>query len=162
MPPDKNPLVVEKVEYDFYFLSAVLNRVQIYSYSYTYYLRKKKNSKEESYRFYFLYQINATPKVTKEFNLRFQIFFYKRNDLKLNIYNRLISFFLANTNITVYISVEAIKAYIAKYVSKGEVSTKSYIEIVKDILQIIGGYTLLVNLVQKQINKLVGERDQST
>lgn len=122
MPPDENPLAIDNIEFDFNFMSSVINRVQIHACNRTYCLRKKKDSDVESCRFYFPHAVTDTPSLTRGLNPRFWKFLPVRNDPRLNAYNRAISMgWLANTDITPCTGIEVVKAYIAKYASKGEV-----------------------------------------
>lgn len=85
-----------------------------------------------------------------------------RNDPRLNIYNRAImTAWLANTDITPSIGIVVVKVYIAKYASKGEVETKSFLDFIKEVLPKIQGQAPLLSFVQRWMNKLVGERDWS-
>ncbi|KAI0536658.1 hypothetical protein GGR58DRAFT_380467 [Xylaria digitata] len=114
-------------------------------------------------RFYFPRMIRDSATVDKSLNPRHWNYVAQRNDERLNSYNPAISLgWLANTNISPCCDYAAAVNYMAKYCSKAETMTKSYQDLIQEILPRISDRRPLLSLVMKMMNKLVGERDMSS
>ena len=68
---------------------------------------------------------------------------------------------MANTDIQPPTSLEAVLSYIAKYVSKPEKSSDSYLEMQARILPYVNDQAPLLSFVSKMLNKVIAERDWS-
>jgi ATP-dependent DNA helicase PIF1 len=68
---------------------------------------------------------------------------------------------MANTDIQPPTSLFAVLAYIAKYVSKPETKSRSYMDISAQILPYTNDRAPLLSFVSKMLNKLIGEQDWS-
>src|SRR5580692_12112132 len=68
---------------------------------------------------------------------------------------------MANTDIQPPMSLFAVLAYVAKYVSKPEVKFKSYKDLQGMILPYTNERVPLLLFVSKMLNRLIGERDWS-
>ena len=68
---------------------------------------------------------------------------------------------MANTDIQPPTSLFAVLAYVAKYVSKPEVKSKSYKDLQGMILPYTNERVPLLSFISKMLNKLIGERDWS-
>ncbi len=68
---------------------------------------------------------------------------------------------MANTDIQPPTSLWAVLAYVAKYVSKPETKSRSYIDLQGIILLYTNERAPLLSFVSKMLNKLIGERDWS-
>jgi ATP-dependent DNA helicase PIF1 len=68
---------------------------------------------------------------------------------------------MANTDIQLPTSLFAVLAYVAKYVSKPEVKSKSYKDLQGMILLYINEQVPLLSFISKILNKLIGEWDWS-
>ncbi|KAF3768357.1 hypothetical protein M406DRAFT_250190, partial [Cryphonectria parasitica EP155] len=66
---------------------------------------------------------------------------------------------LANIDIVLYTSLQAIINYIAKYCSKAEMKIQLYKKIMFELISKINYAKLIVSLVAKIINKLLSEQD---
>jgi ATP-dependent DNA helicase PIF1 len=68
---------------------------------------------------------------------------------------------MANTDIQPPTSLEAVLSYIAKYVSKPEKSSDSYLEMQAQILPYVNDRAPLLSFVSKMLNRMIAERDWS-
>jgi hypothetical protein len=68
---------------------------------------------------------------------------------------------MANTDIQPPTSLFAVLTYVAKYVSKPEIKSKSYKDLQGMILPYTNERVPLLSFVSKMLNKLIGERDWS-
>ena len=66
---------------------------------------------------------------------------------------------MANTDIQPPTSLEAVLSYIAKYVSKLEKSSDSYLEMQAQILPYVNNRAPLLSFVSRMLNKVIAERD---
>lgn len=111
-------------------------------------------------RFYFLRALRDTLHVAKELNPKHWAFLPARNDKRLNQYNPLLLFsWKANLDISVCLDFFAVKTYVAKYCSKEETKSKSYKQIVSEVVPYITSGNPLLSLVVRVMNKLLAERD---
>src|SRR2546423_2159562 len=83
-----------------------------------------------------------------------------RNDSLLNNYNAGVTLgWLANTDVSPCISVSIIVHYIAKYCSKAEIKSILYKEVLGAVVPYANGRYAFASIVNKFLNKLIGERD---
>ena len=66
---------------------------------------------------------------------------------------------MANTDIQPPTSLEAVLAYVTKYVSKPEKASTSYLEMQAQILPYVNNWAPLLSFVSKMLNKVIAERD---
>jgi ATP-dependent DNA helicase PIF1 len=148
-------------------LSRIVNRVQRHGCGPAYCLRRRKLpnghlSDEPLCRFYYPRSHHAEASVTKDLNPKHWTFDGIRNDARLNGFNRTITLgWMANTDITPCTSAQAAINYIAKYCSKAETKSKSYSDLVREVLPSVSSRNPVSSLVSKLLNKLVAERDWS-
>jgi ATP-dependent DNA helicase PIF1 len=87
----------------------------------------------------------------------------ERNDDRLNNYNRLLTLcWLANLDIAPILSEQMVCDYVGKYVTKAEIPTLGYQDIVKKLLPNINANRPMLSLVARLMNALIGERDWSS
>jgi hypothetical protein len=85
---------------------------------------------ETSCRFFYPRPLAQQPVVTKEINHRDYMFAPARNQATLNQCSPVVTMgWMANTDIQPSLSLHAVLAYLAKYVSKPEKSSVSYTEL---------------------------------
>ena len=93
---------------------------------------------------------------------QFYQFFLVTNNGMLNLYNRLITISqLANTDIQPCTSKAAVAEYVGKYVTKPEKASTSYKALAIEALPFVNVERLFKLFVNKLMNKLIGQRDQS-
>ena len=68
---------------------------------------------------------------------------------------------MANTDIQPPTNLQAVLSYIAKYVSKPEKASTSYLEMQAQILPYVNSRAPLLSFVSKMLNKVIAERDWS-
>ena len=86
-----------------------------------------------------------------------------RNDERINPFNRTITMaWKANTDFTPCTGSQAVLNYLAKYCTKEEKKSMTYLDLVKQLLQHLNSEKPLISLVAKTMNKLIGERDWSS
>jgi hypothetical protein len=109
--------------------TAFLNRLQLHSTCRpSYCLRTKKGV--TSCRFFYPRPLAQQPTVTKGINHRDYMFAPARNQASLNQCSPAVTMgWLANTDIQPSLTLRAVLAYLAKYVSKPEKSSVSYTEL---------------------------------
>lgn len=111
--------------------AALLNRLQIHSTCRApYCLRLKKGEHQPTCRFFFPRPLFTEPLVTKEINKKSWLFSPARNQATLNQCAPAITIgWMANTDIQLPTSLQAVLSYVGKYVSKPEKSSISYTEL---------------------------------
>lgn len=113
-------------------------------------------------RFYFSRPLRNSPTITKELNPKHWSFLPARNDKRLNPYQPTLHIgWKANLDISPCTNTFAVKTYIAKYCSKAEVKSKSFRELVGEILPHVSSGSPLLSLTVRLLNKLLAERDWS-
>ena len=94
---------------------------------------------------------------------QFYQFFLVTNNSMLNLYNRLITISqLANTNIQPCTSKATITKYVSKYITKPKKVSTFYKALAIKALSFINVEQLFKLFINKLINKLIRQRDQST
>jgi hypothetical protein len=150
---DRLALSPAELETDFATLSAIVNRVQRHHCNTSYCLRKKKGARVSGLpacRFYFPRTLRDTPALKKALNPNFFMFAPERNDDRLNNYNRLLTLcWLANLDIAPIISEQTVCDYVGKYVTKAEIPTLGYQDIVKKLLPNINANRPMLSLVAR-------------
>lgn len=144
--------------------TAFLNRLQMHSVCRPgACLRVKKGEDKTPYcRFFFPRPLFDDPVVTKDINHKSWLFSPARNIPDMNQCSAPITMgWMANTDIQPPTSLFAVLAYIAKYVSKPETKSRSYMDISAQILPYTNDRAPLLSFVSKMLNKLIGERDWS-
>ena len=141
--------------------AAFLNRLQIHTCRPQYCLRVKHGSDEPpSCRFFYPRKLFPEPVVTKEINHKSWLFSPVRNQAYLNQCSAVIAMgWMANTDIQPPTSLEAVLSYIAKYVSKPEKSSDSYLEMQAQILPYVNDRAPLLSFVSKMLNRIIVECD---
>ena len=109
--------------------TAFLNRLQLYSACRpSYCLRTKKGVTR--CRFFYPRPLAEQPTVTKDINHKDYMFAPARNQALLNQCSPVVTMgWMANTDIQPSLTLRAVLAYLAKYVSKPEKSSVSYMEL---------------------------------
>jgi ATP-dependent DNA helicase PIF1 len=112
--------------------------------------------------FFYPQKLFSEPVVTKEINHKSWLFSPVRNQAYLNQCSAVITMgWMANTYIQPLTSLEAVLSYIAKYVSKPEKSSDSYLEMQSQILPYVNDQAPLLSFVSKMLNKVIVEHDWS-
>jgi ATP-dependent DNA helicase PIF1 len=161
-----------EIRNDFHFLSDIVNRVQRHGCNETYCLRFRQgacHADQRSCRFYFPRPLKDKASVSKDLNPNHWTFdsarHDQRNESTINNYNRLIIImaWLANIDVSPCTSAQAVLHYIAKYASKAETRSESLKDIAKSLVRLINpnARNATQSLMQRLMNKLVGERDWS-
>ena len=84
----------------------------------------------------------------------------RRNDPFLQRYNPIVTqTWRANTDFSPILSKTAVLRYIAKYASKQEPSSKTYTQLLKDIIEKENDNTSAKRILQKLVMSTIGERD---
>jgi hypothetical protein len=111
--------------------TAFLNRLQLHSACRpSYCLRTKKGDPTPRCRFFYPRLLADQPTVTKEINHRDYMFAPARKHAILNQCSPVVTMgWMANTDIQPSVTLHALLAYLAKYVSKPEKKSVSYIEL---------------------------------
>jgi ATP-dependent DNA helicase PIF1 len=110
--------------------AAFLNRLQLHSACRPSYCLVTNKKGETSCRFFYPRPLAQQPVVTKEINHRDYMFAPARNQAILNQCSPVVTMgWMANTDIQPSLSLHAVLAYLAKYVSKPEKSSVSYTEL---------------------------------
>jgi hypothetical protein len=113
-------------------------------------------------RFFFPRPLFDDPVVTKGINHKSWLFSLARNIPDINQYSPPITMgWMANTDIQPPTSLFAVLAYVAKYIFKPEIKSKSYKDLQGMILPYTNERVPLLSLVLKMLNKLIRERDWS-
>jgi ATP-dependent DNA helicase PIF1 len=143
--------------------AAFLNCLQIHTCRVPYCLRHQHGSDQPPRcRFFYPRPLFSEPVVTKKINNKSWLFSPIRNQATLNQCAPVITMgWMANTDIQPPTNLHALLAYIAKYVSKPEKSSTSYVELQTQILPYLNDRAPLLSFVSKMLNKLIGERDWS-
>ncbi|EKD12124.1 ATP-dependent DNA helicase PIF1 [Drepanopeziza brunnea f. sp. 'multigermtubi' MB_m1] len=144
-------------------LTALINRMQIHRVCSTKYcLRKNKDTRVFSYRFYYKRLIQPTADYNRKINPRKYQFAVQRNHLLQNPFSLVfVLSWLANTDIQLVSSLKGLLKYASKYCFKHEKESDSYKDIVNIVLEHINARALAFSLVSKMLNKLLRERDYS-
>jgi hypothetical protein len=111
--------------------TALLNRLQLHSTCRpSYCLRTKKGDPTPRCRFFYPRPLADRPAVTREVNHRDWMFAPARNQALLNQCSPVVTIgWMANTDIQPSVTLHALLAYLAKYVSKPEKKSVSYTEL---------------------------------
>jgi hypothetical protein len=140
-----------------------LNHFQVHICQLRYCLHVKHDSDGPlSCRFFYSQKLFLEPVVTREINHKSWLFLPVRNQAYLNQCSAIITMrWIANTNIQPPTSLEAILSYIAKYISKLERLSDSYLEMQAQILPYVNNRAPLLLFVSKMLNKVIAECDWS-
>ena len=143
--------------------AAFLNRLQVHTCRPQYCLRIKHGSDEPpSCRFFYPRELCPEPIVTKGINHKSWLFSPVQNQATLNQCSAVIAMgWMANTDIQPPTNLQAVLSYIAKYVSKPEKASTSYLEMQAQILPYVNSRAPLLSFVSKMLNKVIAERDWS-
>jgi hypothetical protein len=145
-------------------LAELLNRCQRHTRCSAYCLRRRRGAPPDEpkvCRFKFPKELSDRPSIAFDDNGR-PTFNPLRNDPLLNAYNAVISTaWRANTDVTVVADRHAVLSYIAKYVSKAEVSSLSAEQLITQIAHRLESNTKFRVVAQKLLNRSVGDRDWS-
>jgi len=100
--------------------------------------------------------------MTQDQNPSHWTFCSARNDSLLNNYNSGVTLgWLANTDVSPSTSIHAIVNYVSKYCSKAETKSVPYKELLGAVIPLANSPYAFASIVNKFLNKLVGERDWS-
>ncbi|KAK3931895.1 ATP-dependent DNA helicase [Frankliniella fusca] len=157
-PCRKNYQNVENFEQD---LAQLLHMVQRHVCSNDYCHRINSKTKKRECRFKFPQDMQESASINK--NDRNETEFKpRRNDPYLNKFNAfLIQLWRANMDIAPVISKRALLAYLAKYISKSEIQSKSLREIFGILIDSLNGDLAAKKLIHKVFMKSCAERDIS-
>jgi ATP-dependent DNA helicase PIF1 len=144
-------------------LTEAINRFQRHKCTGAYCLRKYKDQKMLKCRFHFPIAHRSAAEISKDLHPGHYMFLAERNDYLLNAYTPLLTLgWLANIDITPCTSPRAVLHYIAKYASKSEQQSKTYKELLTDIIPRCGTSNApLLSLAWRFMNSLLAERDWS-
>lgn len=144
-------------------LSVLVNTLQRHICGTSYCMRVRKGASPDSEkfcRFWAPWAKQEEPSVDKEKNPQHYMFSPARNDERINGYVALLTMgWKANMDFTPCTSTHAVMNYLAKYCTKEEKKSTTYLDIVKQLLPYINSNKPLLSLVSKTMNKLIGERD---
>ena len=143
-----DPLAVQPLtrQPDFQWLSEVVNRVQRHRCNSTYCLRKEKNpvtgnvtaDTEAECRFFFPRSHRECAGLVRREGTSYHVFEATHNDDLMNQFNpTLLLGWLANIDISPCTSLQAVINYAAKYCSKAEKKSQSYLELAASVLPAI-------------------------
>ena len=139
--------------------AAFLNCFQTHVCQQGYCLRVRSGSdKPPRCHFFFPRELSPEPVVTKEINHKSWLFSPVRNQVTPNQCSTVITMrWMANKDIQPLTSLQAVLSYMAKYVSKLEKASASYLEMQARILPYVNNQAPLLSFVCKMLNKLIGE-----
>ncbi|XP_012143156.1 uncharacterized protein LOC105662771 [Megachile rotundata] len=148
---------IENLEED---LALILNTVQRHTRCGQHCIRKVRNSNLYACRFKFPQPLCEESTFVEENGAI--VFLPKRNDPLLNRYNKLITqTWRANVDIAIVTSIEAILNYIAKYVSKGEVASTNFSELIARIADLYQANDNGTVIIRKLLQASLTGRDYS-
>lgn len=143
-------------------LATLVNAVQRHKCN-SYCLRTKKGTLADSdkfCRFWFLWRQQDQPSVDKNKNPAHWMFSAENNDSFLNSYQRLVTMtWKANTDFTPCTNAHAVLSYLAKYCTKEEKKSTTYLQLVNEVIPYLSSAKPLLSMVAKVMNQLIGERD---
>lgn len=143
-------------------LSSIVNRVQVHDCGTAYCQRKDRETGEIYCRFRFPFPETEIPYLAKPPRCSYYRFYPIRNRADLNPYNRTISLsWLANIDLAPTTGKQAVVNYVAKYVSKNEVQSITYQEMVQNAMRNVRTRNPLLTTIRKVMNMLIAERDWS-
>lgn len=141
-------------------LYDILNAVQRHTRHSNHCLRQKSKNSPMTCRFNFPMDCSETSSLNNENG--YYTYLPARNDPLMQRYNHVLSIiWRANTDFSPIISKQAVLMYIAKYAAKAEVSSKSYIKLIGDIMSKMGNDSPAKTALMKLILASVSERDYS-
>ena len=153
------------VRNDLGFLSDVVNRVQRHTCNDSCLRRHRGQSPNDPTRhcrFYFPRERLDRAQISLSRNPRYPMFCAQSNDSSMNQFIPLLmTAWRANMDVTPCLSIRVALDYIAKYCTKAEVPTTSYLDIVRSVLPRVSTTHPVVSVVAKTMNKLIVERDWS-
>jgi ATP-dependent DNA helicase PIF1 len=143
-------------------LVELINRVQRHAKCSSYCLRRDKTTREEVCRFRFPQDLRDLTELVQKEGESLPEFLTKRNDPLLNSFNPTwILGWHANMDFRPVLSPHAAISYISKYVSKAEGQSKTYQDILQNVVGQLNDNARVAVVYQKMLLSLVGERDVS-
>lgn len=110
----------------------------------------------------FPHPLRESAGTTQRAKQKWHSFAPRRNDPKLNAYNRTVSFaWLANTDLSPCTNAQAVVDYAGKYASKSEKKSDAFSVMSRQVLPGIAERQPLLSFITKFLNKFIGERDYS-
>lgn len=141
-------------------LGHLINRFQRHTQCGRHCLRESGRDRRLKCRFDFPKPLQENPSISSPNN--YPQFIPARNDGFVNRFNPFVTqIWRANTDFTPIVSTTAVLNYIAKYASKGEKSSSSYIEVMNSILSSLSPDSPAKSLIQKVMISTLGERNYS-
>jgi ATP-dependent DNA helicase PIF1 len=143
-------------------LVELINRVQRHAKCSSYCLRRDKTTREEVCRFRFPQDLHDLTELVQKEGESLPELLTKRNDPFLNSYNPTWMLgWRANMDFRPVLSPHAAIAYISKYVSKAESQSKTYQDILRNVVGKSNDVVRAPIIYQKMLSSLISERDIS-